>query len=269
MERLALIAKSGANVIFTTQGMDDIASKFLVANNIMGLRRIDQKEMKRLAKATGATIVKTFANSDGTESFGEELLGRAECVYEENLGDIDYIFVDRPQGPKDHVCTLILRGPNEFFLDEVDRSIHDALCVLKRSLEQKKMVVGGGAVETAVSVFLEQMAHKSTAKDLTVIAEFAEALQIIPKQLALNAALDATDLLAKLLVLHTTSQENPDEKYKNLKYTGLDLDKGVVRNNLEAGVLEPMVCKVKAIKFATEAAIAILRIDDMIKIAPK
>ncbi len=121
----------------------------------MGLRRIDQKEMKRLAKATGATVVKTFANSDGTETFGEELLGRAECVYEENLGDIDYIFVNKPQGPKDHVCSLILRGPNEFFLDEVDRSIHDALCVLKRALEQKKMVVGGGAVETAVSVYLE------------------------------------------------------------------------------------------------------------------
>ena len=85
----------------------------------------------------------------------------------------------------------------------------------------------------------------------------------------MNAACDATDLLAKLLVLHTTSQENMDEKYKNLKYFGLDLDKGVVRNNLEAGVLEPMVCKVKALKFATEATIAILRIDDMIKIAPK
>lgn len=130
-----MVARSGANVIFTTLGMDDIASKFLVSKGIMGLRRLDSKEMKKLAKATGATIVKTFANSDGSESFGEELLGRADSVYEENLGDIDYIFVNKPQGPKDHVCSLILRGPNEFFLDEVDRSIHDALCVLKRALE--------------------------------------------------------------------------------------------------------------------------------------
>jgi T-complex protein 1 subunit alpha len=76
--------------------MDDIASKFLVAHGIMGLRRIDPKDMKRLAKSTGATVVKTFANSDGTETFGEELLGRAVCVYEENLGDIDYIFVNKP-----------------------------------------------------------------------------------------------------------------------------------------------------------------------------
>ncbi len=76
--------------------MDDIASKFLVNKGVMGLRRLDAKDMKKLAKATGATIVKTFANNDGTESFGEDLLGKAECVYEENLGDIDYIFVNKP-----------------------------------------------------------------------------------------------------------------------------------------------------------------------------
>ena len=89
LDRLALIVKSGANVIFTTLGMDDIASKYLVSKGVMGLRRLDPKDMKRLAKATGATIVKTFANNDGTESFGEELLGRATSVYEENLGDND------------------------------------------------------------------------------------------------------------------------------------------------------------------------------------
>lgn len=121
------------------------------------------------------------------------------------MGDVDYIFVKKPQGNKENVCTVILRGPNEFFLEEVDRSLHDSICVLKRTLEQKKMVVGGGAVETAVSVYLEKMAHSSISKDLTVIAEFAEALQIIPKQLSLNAAFDATELLAKLIVLHTTA----------------------------------------------------------------
>ena len=96
-ERLALIIKAGANVIFTTKGMDDIASKYLVQNNIMGLRRLDLKEMKKLARTTGAHIVTTFANSDGTESFPEEYLGSAKCVYEENLGDVDYIFVENPK----------------------------------------------------------------------------------------------------------------------------------------------------------------------------
>lgn len=97
---------------------------------------------------------------------------------------------------------MVLRGANEYFLDEVDRSIHDSLCVLKRTLESGKVVVGGGCVETAVAVYLENMAHKSTSKDLSVIAEFAEALMIIPKQIALNAALDSIDLTAKLQVMH-------------------------------------------------------------------
>lgn len=92
-----MIIKSGANVIFTSLGMDDVASKYLVHNNVMGLRRLDKKELHRLAKATGATVVTSFANSDGTESFGEELLGYADAVYEENLGDIDYIFVQNPK----------------------------------------------------------------------------------------------------------------------------------------------------------------------------
>lgn len=96
VHRLDMVVKAGANVIFTTQGMDDVASKFLVKNEVMGLRRIDHDEMKRLAQATGATIIKTFANNDGTESFSEEYLGKAECVYEENLGDVDYIFVKKP-----------------------------------------------------------------------------------------------------------------------------------------------------------------------------
>lgn len=104
----------------------------------------------------------------------------------------------------------------------------------------------------------------------TVIAEFAEALLVIPKQLSLNAALDATELISKLSFIHSTNQNNPsEEKYKKLKYTGLDLENGTVRNSLDSGVLEPLISKTKSLKFATEAAIAILRIDDMIKIAPK
>lgn len=260
---------AGANVIFTTLALDDVASKYLVQKKVMGLRRMDKKEMKRLARATGATIVTSFANQDGTESFGEDLLGKADSVYEENLGDQDYIFVENPAQENHKISTLVLRGANEHFLDEVERSLHDSLCVLKRTLESGKVVVGGGCVETAVAVFLENMAHKSTSKDLSVIAEFAEALMVIPRQIALNAALDSIDLTAKLQVMHQHYQENQDEKFKSFRFGGLDLVKGSVGNNLENGVLEPMVCKTKMLKFATEAAIAILRIDDMIKLAPE
>lgn len=150
--------------------MDDLASKYLVNKGIMGLRRIDLKEMRRLARATGGTVVTTLANNDGTESFSEDLLGHADCVYEENLGDVDYVFVQNPRNNTGKMGTLLLRGANEHMLDEIDRSTHDALCVLKRTLESGKVVPGGGAVETCLSVFLENMAHKSTTKDLTVIA---------------------------------------------------------------------------------------------------
>lgn len=115
--------------------MDDIASKYLVQNKIMGLRRLDKKELNKLARACGATVITTFANSDGTESFSPDNLGQAECVYEENLGDVDYIFVKNPKGTINKISSLILRGANEHYLDEVERSIHDALCVLKRTLE--------------------------------------------------------------------------------------------------------------------------------------
>ena len=97
------------------------------------------------------------------------------------MGDVDYIFVEKPVSQRSGICSLILRGANEYMLEEVDRSVHDALCVLKRTLESGKVVPGAGACEISQSVFLENLAHKSTSKDLTVIAEFAEALQIIPK----------------------------------------------------------------------------------------
>ena len=267
-ERLEMIIKAGATVIFTTKAMDDVASKYLVEKGIMGLRRVEKSDLKRIARATGATVITTLANNDGTESFDESNLGKADTVYEENLGDIDYIFVKNPRGTSHAVCTLVLRGANEFLLDEVERSIHDSLCVLKRTLESGHVVAGGGAVETALYVHLSKLAQKSGSRDQNAIAEFAEALNVIPKQLALNAAKDATDLMSKLIALHNSKQNDPaNPKFQGLEFIGLDLTEGKVRNNLDAGVLEPMVSKIKSLKFATEAAIAILRIDDMIKIA--
>ena len=153
-------------------------------------------------------------------------------------------------------------------LDEVDRSLHDSLCVLKRTLESGRIVAGGGSVEVALSIYLEKLAQKTSNNDQLAIAEFAEALLVIPKQLSLNAAKDATELVSKMIVLHTNIQNDPsNEKLAWFKYVGLDLVEGKVRNNLECGILEPMVSKVKSLKFATEAAIAILRIDEMIKLA--
>ena len=161
-----------------------------------------------------------------------------------------------------------MRGANEFFLDEIERSIHDSLCVVKRVLESNSLVAGGGAVEVALSIYLDDFARTLGTKEQLAIAEFSEALLVIPKTLAMNAAKDATDLIAKLRVFHNAAQQaaDGDTKNKALIFSGLDLMNGKVRNNLKAGVLEPTMSKVKSLKFATEAAITILRIDDMIKL---
>lgn len=163
-----------------------------------------------------------------------------------------------------------MRGANDFFLDEVERSLHDSMCVIKRVLESNSVVAGGGSVEVALSVYLDDFARTLGSREQLAIAEFSEALQIIPKVLALNAAKDATELLAKLRVFHNAAQkckDGDDEKKKALKYSGLELMNGKVRDNLKNGVIEPSMSKVKSLKFATEAAITILRIDDMIRLA--
>lgn len=269
-ERLDMIISSGVNVVFTTMAIDDCASKYMVTKGIMGLRRVDKHELRRIAKSCGATIVKTLANNDGTESFDQTLSGKAKAVYEVNLGDVDYIYVENPANTINKVCSLILRGANEYMLDEVDRSIHDSLCALKRTVESGSVVAGGGCVESSLSVFLDRYSNEKGGKDQIPIFEFSEALLVIPKQLSNNAAKDSIELTAKLNCIHNLAQENmKDEKFRKYFYSGLDLKEGKIRNNLEAGVLEPSISKIKSLKFATEAAITILRIDDMIRIAPE
>jgi T-complex protein 1 subunit alpha len=149
-------------------------------------------------------------------------------------------------------------------LDEMERSIHDSLSIVKRTLESNMVVAGGGAVEAALSVYLENLATTLGSREQLAVVEFALALLIIPKVLAVNAAKDATELVAKLCAYHHNAQTKADKQH--LSGSGLDLIKGVVRNNVEAGVIEPSMSKVKIIQFATEAAITILRIDDMIKL---
>ena len=150
----------------------------------------------------------------------------------------------------------------------MERSVHDALCVIKRVLESKQVVPGGGCVEAALSIYLENFATSVGSREQLAIAEFANSLLVIPKCLAVNAAKDSTDLVAKLRAYHNNSQTKPAEMDK-LKYFGLDLVEGKIRDNKAAGVFEPAISKIKCLKFATEAAITILRIDDMIKLAPE
>jgi len=264
-ERIDLIIKSGANVILTTKGIDDLATKYMVEAGIIGVRRVLKGDLKCIARATGGTILLTLANLEGGESFDLTSLGEAESVSQEAIAEQELIII---KGTKNNSSSsIILRGANSMMLDEMERSIHDALCATKRVLESKAVVPGGGAVETALSMHLETFAESLGTREMLAVVEFANALLVIPKILAVNSALDATDLVAKLCTLHHAAQKS--EEKKHYARFGLDLFNGKVRNSVEAGVLEPTMSKIKSIRFATEAAITIMRIDDMIKLNAK
>ncbi|KNA09085.1 hypothetical protein SOVF_156560 isoform B [Spinacia oleracea] len=199
---------------------------------------------------------------EGEETFDPSVLGHADEVVEEHVADDDVLMI---KGTKTNsAVSLVLRGANDFMLDEMERAFHDALCIVKRTLESNMVVAGGGAVETALSVYLESLAMTLGSREQLAVAEFADALLIIPKVLAVNAAKDATELVAKLQAYHHAAQTKTEKQH--FSSTGLDLLKGTLRNNLEAGVVEPAMSKVKIIQLATEAAITIIRIDDMIKL---
>ncbi|XP_042476577.1 T-complex protein 1 subunit alpha [Macadamia integrifolia] len=261
-ERIEKLLKAGANVVLTSKGIDDMALKYFVEAGAIAVRRVRKEDLRHVAKATGATVVSTFADMEGEETFDSSLLGHADEVVEERISDDDVILI---KGTKTtSAVSLILRGANDHMLDEMERALHDALSIVKRTLESNVVVAGGGAVEAALSVYLEYLATTLGSREQLAIAEFAESLLIIPKVLAVNAAKDATELVAKLRAYHHTAQTKADKQH--LSSMGLDLSKGTIRNNLEAGVIEPAMSKVKILQFATEAAITILRIDDMIKL---
>jgi T-complex protein 1 subunit alpha len=205
-----------------------------------------------------------MADMEGNEVFDPACLGECASVSEERVGDGELMYF---RGCKSgSACTIVLRGANEFMLDEMDRSLHDSLCVIKRMLESNSLVAGGGAVEVALSIYLEGVATTLSSREQLAVAQFAEALLVIPRTLTINAAHDATDLVAKLRAHHFAAQT--DDTKTDLKFTGLDLTNGTVRDNLVAGVVEPAISKIKSLRFATEAAVSILRIDDMIKLNP-
>ena len=205
-----------------------------------------------------------MADLEGNEVFDRTCLGECAQVSEERVGDSELLYF---RGTKvGSACTVVLRGANEFMLDEMDRALHDSLCVIKRIVESNTLVAGGGAVEVALSLHLENLATTMSSREQLAVAQFAEALLVIPRTLTINAAHDATELVANMRAHHHTSQTEDGDV--NLKYTGLDLFTGAVRNNLTAGVVEPAISKIKSLRFATEAAISVLRIDDLVKLNP-
>ncbi|KFA48699.1 hypothetical protein S40293_08501 [Stachybotrys chartarum IBT 40293] len=277
LERVQMILKAGANVILTTKGIDDLCLKMLVEHGAMGVRRCKKEDLRRIAKASGGTLLSTLSDLNGDERFEPSYLGYAEEVVQERISDDECILIKGTKTLSSASC--ILRGPNDFSLDEMERSVHDSLCAVKRTLESGSIVPGGGAVETALHIYLEEFAGTVGSREQLAIGEFAQSLLIIPKTLAVNAAQDAAELVAQLRSRHALSQRiqemdaSEDEKSiakkKGYKNYGLDLARGKVVDELKLGVLEPSMSKVRQLKSAVEACISIMRIDTLIKLDPE
>merc|ERR1711998_662709 len=261
-KRIQLILDAGANVILTTKGIDDYSMKFLVEAGVMGVRRCLKADLKRIAKASGGRLVESLATLEGGEAYDADCLGYADEIAQERVCDDEMIYI---KGTKVRSSTtIVLRGPSSYYLDEAHRTITDCLNAVKRVLESGSVVPGGGCVEAAVAIYLENFATTLGSREQLAIAEFAQALLVIPKTLAMNAAQDAIELSAKLCAIHHTSQTDPGKRH--LQNRGLDLVNGKIRDNMAAGVVEPAMSKIKQLQFATEAAVTILRIDDSVKL---
>ena len=203
-QRCQKIIEAGANVVLCSRGIDDFALKYFVEAGVIAVRRVKKFDLRRIAKSTGAKVVISLADiEDGAETYEAENLGKCAKVEERKIGDWEYMFFEGMS--EQSAQTIIVRGANEFFLDEIERSLHDSLCVVKRVLESNSLVAGGGAVEVALSIYLDDFARTLSTREQLAIAEFSEALLVIPKTLSMNAAKDATDLIAKLRVFHNAA----------------------------------------------------------------
>jgi len=245
-EMVDKIAEAGANVVFCQKGIDDLAQYYLAKAGILAVRRVKQSDIEKIAKATGARIITDLRD------IKPEDLGEAELVEEKKVGDEEMVFIRGCKNPK--AVTILIRGGTEHVVDEIERSLTDAIKVVKAALEDGRVVAGGGAPEIELSLKIKEWAPSLGGREQLAAEAFASALEIIPRTLAENAGLDPIDILVELRKAH--EQGNT--------YAGIDVFSGKVTDMKELGVLEPLRVKKQAISSATEVAIMILRIDDVI-----
>jgi len=239
------IVDTGANVLFCQKGIDDLAQHYLAKAGVLAVRRVKKSDMEKLSKATGANIVTNI------EDLSPEDLGEAGVVSEKKISGEEMIFVEECKEPK--AVTILVRGSTEHVVSEVERAIEDAIGVVAATVEDGKVVAGGGAPEIEIAKRLKDYADSISGREQLAVSAFAEALEIVPKTLAENAGLDSIDVLVDLRAAH---EESP--------YMGIDVFDGKIVDMKEAGVIEPHRVKKQAIQSAAEAAEMILRIDDVI-----
>ena len=240
------VLATGANVVICQKGIDDMAQHFLSRKGVIAIRRAKKSDMEKLARATGAKIISSI------DALSASDLGYAALVEERRTGDDKMTYIEGCKNPKS--VTLLIRGGTQRMTAEAERSIHDALCVVKDLVEEPKIVAGGSAPEMEMASVLKRYAQTVQGREQLAIIVFAESLEIIATTLAENAGLDPVDILSELRNRHQ----------KGETWAGVDVLAGSVEDMTKINVYEPLAVKKQIIKSANEAASMILKIDDVI-----
>ena len=241
-EMVDFVKKSGANVLVCSKGIDDVAQHLLAKAGIAAVRRVKKSDMEKLAKATGGKLVSRLSDLSAEE------LGSAGHIYQKTVSDDKMVYVT--ECPHAKSVTVLIRGGTELVIDEADRAIHDALCVVRNVVRDGKIVNGGGSPEMAISAHLKTYADTISGREQVAVKSFAEALEVIPRTLAENTGLDPIDIMAELR--------------KAGAGFGVDPINRKVADFRKLSIVEPASVKKQAISSAAEAAQMILRIDDVI-----
>ena len=236
----------GSNVLICQKGIDDIAQHYLAKHGIMAVRRVKESDMIKLAKATGGRVISNL------DDLTEQDLGMADLAQQKKVESDKWVFIEGCKHPQS--VTMLIRGGSQRVIDEVDRSIHDSLMVVKDVIEKPEIVAGGGAPEAFAAAQLKDWADNFDGREQLAIKKYAEALEIIPLTIAENAGMDPIDTMATLRAKQNQGQ----------KWTGIDARNTKISDMLSIDVVEPIAVKEQIIKSATEAACMILRIDDVI-----
>ena len=245
-EMVEKVDESGANVLFCQKGIDDVAQHFLAKKRILSCRRVKKSDMEALSKATGARIVTNL------QDLSAEDLGYARLVEEKKIAGESMTFVRDCKDPK--AVTILVRGSTEDVVDEVDRSIEDAVGAVASAVELGKIVAGAGSPEAEIAKRLRKISESFSGREQLAIKAFADAIEVVPRSLAENAGLDPIDILVELRSAHEQGKIS----------FGIDVYNGKIIDSFAAGVIEPLKVKTQAIKSASEAAEMILRIDDVV-----
>ncbi len=245
------IHEIGANVLICQKGIDDIAQHYLAKQGILSVRRVKESDMAKLAKATGGRI------SSNIDDMTPKDLGSAETVEQRKVETEKWVFIEGCKNPR--AITVLIRGGSQRVVDEVDRSLHDSLMVVKDVIEKPAVVAGGGAPEEFLSSNLKDWADRFEGREQLAIKKYAEALEIIPLTIAENAGMDPINTMVTLRAKQSQGK----------KWTGIDARNTRVADMYALDIIEPVAVKEQIIKSATEAACMILRIDDVIAASGK